>query len=100
MKNLIYSFVFILLISSSCNLLRRHEFQHGMTENKFLRQNRGAVISSLDGQNVKTYRINRGERFYVLATFENGVLINLEEKELSPNWMENPNNLSNPRKNN
>jgi hypothetical protein len=94
MKNILCVTVVILLFTSSCNLLRRNEFQHGMTESKFLRRNRGAVISSLDGQNLKTYRINRGDRFYVLATFENGVLKNLEERELSPNWMENPN--SNP----
>jgi hypothetical protein len=99
MKRIIYTMAFVLLFTSSCNLLRRTEFQHGMTESKFLRQNRGAVMSSLDGQNMKTYRINRGDRFYVLATFENGVLVNLEEKELTPNWMENPNNTSNPRKN-
>jgi hypothetical protein len=99
MKKIIYLFLVVILITSSCNLLRRPDFQHGMTENKFLRQNRGAVLSALDGQNVKTYRINRGERFYVLATFENGVLINLEEKELSPNWPESPNTNKSNRKN-
>ena len=59
-----------------------------MTERKFLRQNKDAVLSGMDG-NQKTYRVNRGERFYVLATFEDGKLIKLEEKEIAPAWMQN-----------
>ncbi|WP_373496763.1 hypothetical protein [Aquiflexum sp.] len=64
------------------------EFSKGMSERKFLRQNRDAVLSGIDGD-VLTYRVNRGERFYVLATFENNKLISLEEREAFPAWMDN-----------
>jgi uncharacterized lipoprotein YajG len=81
-KNFIMKKVLILLITvvllGSC--AARPEFQQGMTERKFLRQNKEAVLSGIDG-NLKTYRVNRSERFYVLATFENGQLLKLEEKE-------------------
>lgn len=63
----------------------RPEFQQGMTERKFLRQNKEAVLSGIDGD-LKTYRVNRGDRFYVLATFENGRLLKLEEKETVTGW--------------
>jgi uncharacterized lipoprotein YajG len=79
--------VLILLISvvllGGCAV--RPEFQQGMTERKFLRQNKEAVLSGMD-ENSKTYRVNRGDRFYVLATFENGKLIKLEEKETVTGW--------------
>lgn len=64
------------------------EFRQGMSERKFLRQNRDASLSALDGTS-KTYRVNRGEKFYVLATFEDGKLVKLEERETFPAWMEN-----------
>jgi hypothetical protein len=63
----------------------RPEFQQGMTERKFLRQQKEAVLSGIDGD-FKTYRVQRDERFFVLATFENGVLVKLEERELMPAW--------------
>jgi uncharacterized lipoprotein YajG len=79
--------VLILLVSvvllGGCAV--RPEFQQGMTERKFLRQNKEAVLSGMD-ENSKTYRVNRGDRFYVLATFENGKLIKLEEKETVTGW--------------
>ncbi|MDN3689281.1 hypothetical protein [Cyclobacterium jeungdonense] len=56
-----------------------------MSESKFLRQNKEAVISQLN-EDKKVYRVNKGERFYMLATFENGELVSLEEKELTPQW--------------
>jgi hypothetical protein len=82
--------VFVLWITlfllGSCAV--RPDFQQGMTERKFLRQNKEAVLSGIDG-NLKTYRVNRDERFYVLATFENGKLIKLEEKETITPWPSN-----------
>lgn len=75
-----------LLLLGSCAV--RPDFQQGMTERKFLRQNKEAVLSGIDG-NFKTYRVNRDERFYVLATFENGKLIKLEEKEIITGWPPN-----------
>lgn len=85
MKKLLILLVTIVLWGS-CAV--RPEFQIEMTERKFLRQNKDAVLSGMDG-NQKTYRVNRGERFYVLATFEDGKLIKLEEKEIAPAWMQN-----------
>jgi len=82
--------VFILLVTvvllGSCGV--RPEFQQGMTERKFLRQNKEAVLAGIDG-NQKAYRVNRGDRFYLLATFEDGKLVKLEERELAPAWMQN-----------
>ncbi|AFL85916.1 hypothetical protein Belba_3413 [Belliella baltica DSM 15883] len=83
------SFVFILtvLLLGSCTVFGpRAEFSKGMSEKQFLRQNRDAVISNIEGD-FTTYRVNRGETFYVLATFENEKLIKLEERELVPAWM-------------
>lgn len=91
------SFVFILtiLLLGSCTIFGpRAEFTKGMSERQFLRQNRDAVISNLEGD-FTTYRVNRGETFYVLATFENEKLIKLEERELVPAWMP-----AQPQKNN
>ncbi|PSL07867.1 hypothetical protein [Cecembia rubra] len=85
MKRVLVLLVTVVLLGS-CGV--RPEFQQGMTENKFLRQNKGAVLSGIDGKQ-KTYRVNREDRFYVLATFEDGVLVKLEEKELAPAWMQN-----------
>lgn len=83
---IIVSTVFLL---GSCSIFGPNpEFSQGMSENKFLRQNRDAVINGIDG-NLKTYRVNRGERFYVLATFEDNKLIKLEEIESYPQMMEN-----------
>ncbi|MFD2037372.1 hypothetical protein ACFSKL_21420 [Belliella marina] len=93
-----YSIVFTLalLLLGSCAILGpRAEFTRGMSEKKFLRQNRDAVISTLDGEFI-TYRVNRGETFYVLATFEEGKLVKLEERELVPAWMpQQPTNENN-----
>jgi uncharacterized protein (DUF2164 family) len=56
-----------------------------MSESKFLRQNKSAVLHNLDGQ-VKTYRVTREDGFYILATFENEELVNFEEREMGPTW--------------
>ncbi|WP_373523047.1 hypothetical protein [Aquiflexum sp.] len=64
------------------------EFTKGMSERKFLRQNKEAVLSGINGD-IITYRVNRGDKFYVLATFENNKLISLEEREAFPAWMDN-----------
>ncbi|EON78180.1 hypothetical protein ADIS_1377 [Lunatimonas lonarensis] len=82
---LIFSF---LIIMGSCAVFQpRIPYRIGMSESKFLRQNRTAVISQLgDGQ--KVYRVNSDERFYLLVTFENGVLTQLEERELAPIWQQ------------
>jgi len=92
----------LLVTLQACAIfLPRIPYQMGMTESKFLRQNRGAVISQLEN-NRKVYRLNTDERFYLLATFEDGVLTNLEERELTPMWQQqrmmdsnNPNNPNN-----
>ena len=83
MKKALILFVTLVLLGSCAP---RPEFQQGMTERKFLRQNKEAVLAGLDG-NQKTYRVNRGERFFVLATFEDGRLVRLEERETVPAWM-------------
>ncbi len=85
MKNYTLIFLISLLLSSCALFLPRQDVQQGMTESQFLRQNRNAVISTLDG-NSKTYRVNRDDRFYILATFQDGVLVKAEEKELVPAW--------------
>ncbi|WP_291778142.1 hypothetical protein [Cecembia sp.] len=85
MKNLLILFVTVVLLGACAP---RPEFQQGMTERKFLRQNKEAVLAGLDG-NQKTYRVNRGDRFFVLATFEEGRLVKLEERDITPGWMPN-----------
>ena len=85
MKKYITISLFTVLVSSCSLFLPRQAIQPGMTESKFLRMNRGAVVSSIDGTS-KTYRVTRDDRFYVLATFEDGILTNVEEKELTPRW--------------
>jgi hypothetical protein len=83
---IIISTVFLL---GSCSIFGPNpEFSQGMSERKFLRQNKEAVLSGIDG-NVITYRVNRGDKFYVLATFEDGKLLKLEEREAFPAWMDN-----------
>jgi hypothetical protein len=83
---IIISTVFLL---GSCSIFGPNpEFSQGMSERKFLRQNKEAVLSGIDGD-VITYRVNRGDKFYVLATFENGKLLKLEEREAFPAWMDN-----------
>ncbi|MFN3803101.1 hypothetical protein [Belliella pelovolcani] len=80
-------FIFTVFLLGSCAVFTpRQEFQQGMSERKFLRQNRDAVMSNMEGPFI-TYRVNRGERFYILATFENKELIKIEEREISPAWM-------------
>ncbi|MDO9554144.1 hypothetical protein [Rhodonellum sp.] len=81
--------LFTLLLLGSCTLFGPNpEYSQGMTEKKFLRQNKEAVLSGLDG-GIVTYRVVRDNKFYVLATFEKGVLVKLEERELAPAWMPN-----------
>ncbi|MCH7414203.1 hypothetical protein MM213_11940 [Belliella sp. R4-6] len=84
------------LLLGSCTVFGpRAEFSKGMSERQFLRQNKSAVLSSLDGE-FTTYRVNRGETFYVLATFEDSKLIKLEEREMVPAWMpQQPRNENN-----
>jgi hypothetical protein len=88
MKRVVVIMLSVMLLSSCGIFGRRFEFYEGMKERKFLRQNRDAVMSTLNGNKI-TYRVNRDNRFYVLATFEDGYLVNLEEKETVPGWMEN-----------
>ena len=89
MKKLLVFITAIMLLGACAT---RPEFEQGMTERKFLRQNKEAVLAGIDG-NQTVYRVNRGERFYVLATFGEGKLIKLEERETVPAWMPNqPNN--------
>lgn len=82
-------FVLIMvLLMGACTVFQpRIPYQLGMSESKFLRQNRSAVISQL-GDGRKVYRVNTDERFYLLVTFEEGVLTQLEEKELLPVWQQ------------
>lgn len=76
----------LVFLLGSCALFQpRIPYQLGMSESKFLRQNKEAVISQLN-EDKKVYRINKDERFYLLATFENGELVNLEERALTPQW--------------
>ena len=82
---LIFGLLFTL---EACAIFRpRIPYQMGMSESKFLRQNRGAVISQLENGR-KVYRLNTEERFYMLATFEDGILTNLEEREITPMWQQ------------
>lgn len=82
----IISILTLILIMSSCSLLQpRVPYQLGMSESKFLRQNKDAVISQIS-EGKKVYRVNNGDRFYLLVTFENDELTNLEELELTPQW--------------
>jgi len=81
--------IFAVFLLGSCTLFGPNpEFAQGMTERKFLRQNKEAVLSGLDGEN-SIYRVVRDDKFYILATFQNGLLIKLEERELTPTWMQN-----------
>ncbi|MEX2513681.1 MAG: hypothetical protein WD398_12315 [Cyclobacteriaceae bacterium] len=76
----------LIFVVGSCALFHpANPYQMGMSESKFLRQNRHAVISQMD-DTKKVYRINKDERFYILVTFENGALTNLEERQLTPVW--------------
>lgn len=76
----------LIFLMGSCALFQpRIPYQLGMSESKFLRQNKEAVINQLN-EDRKVYRVNNNERFYILATFENGELVNLEEKQLTPQW--------------
>jgi len=76
----------IVFLLGACAVFQpRIPYQLGMSESKFLRQNREAVISQLN-ETKKVYRLTNDERFYILATFENGELVSLEEKELAPQW--------------
>ncbi|MCR9014763.1 hypothetical protein [Aquiflexum gelatinilyticum] len=87
MKQLLVLFLSVFLLSSCGAFGPNPEYYQGMKEKKFLRRNDAAVISHLDG-NQRTYRVVRDEKFYVLATFEDGYLVKLEEKEFGPELME------------
>ncbi len=88
MKKYFVIFLSSLMISSCALFIPRQTIQQGMSENRFLRLNREAVISSIDGPS-KTYRVTRDDRFYVLATFRDGELVDVEERELTPAWLPN-----------
>ncbi|MBS9525136.1 hypothetical protein KIH41_16760 [Litoribacter ruber] len=88
MKKLLILLSFVTLVSSCAIFAQRDEYRLGMSENQFLRRNPHAVISQLDGE-TKVYRVQRDERFYVLATFVNQELTNVEEREVAPLWHRN-----------
>ena len=76
------------LIMASCSVFQpRVPYELGMEESKFLRQNKEAVLNNMDGES-KTYRVNRDDGFYILATFQNEQLIKFEERELTPSWQQ------------
>lgn len=86
-KNLVLMLICVVALDS-CTIFRpRIPYRVGMSESRFLRQNRDAVISQL-GDGKKVYRVNTDERFYMLVTFEDGVLTQLEERELVPAWQQ------------
>ncbi|MDN3670250.1 hypothetical protein QWY93_13040 [Echinicola jeungdonensis] len=85
MKNLLLILSVTLVLGSCAVFQSKPKYEIGMEERAFLRQNKNAVISSLEG-NLKTYRVVRDDRFYLLATFEDEELIKLEEKELPHHW--------------
>ena len=85
MKRTLLLFSLVFLVGSCALFTPRIPYRMGMSEGKFLRQNRDAVISQLN-EGEKVYRVNQGDRFYILATFVNGELTDLEEKELVPAW--------------
>lgn len=87
MKQLLVLCLSVFLLSSCGAFGPNPEYYQGMKEKKFLRRNDAAVISHLDG-NQRTYRVVRDEKFYVLATFEDGYLVKLEEKKFGPELME------------
>jgi hypothetical protein len=87
MKNAILMVILFAVVSACGSLGPDQNYYTGMKERKFLRQNKEVVVSSLDGP-LKTYRVNRDERFYILATFENERLTKLEEREIRPLWMD------------
>jgi hypothetical protein len=88
MKKLVVLLSFVMLLGSCAVFTQRDEFYLGMTENKFLRRNPKAVINTLEG-NTKIYRLQRDDRFYVLATFVDAELTNIEEREVTPLWHHN-----------
>jgi hypothetical protein len=88
MRNFVIILSMITLFSSCAIFTQRDEFRLGMSENQFLRRNPSAVISKLEG-NTKIYRVQRDDRFYVLATFVDRELTNIEEREIAPLWHHN-----------
>jgi hypothetical protein len=87
LKNLVVALGLLFTIQACTIFQPRIPYRMGMSEGKFLRQNREAVINQLDNGR-KVYRLNTDPRFYMLATFEDGVLTNLEEREITPVWQE------------
>ena len=86
-KSLLVGFGLLFTLQACAIFQPRIPYQLGMSESKFLRQNRGAVISQLESDK-KVYRLTTEDRFYLLATFEDGVLTNLEEREITPMWQQ------------
>jgi hypothetical protein len=87
LKSFILGFGLLFTIQACTIFLPRIPYELGMSEGKFLRQNKDAVISNLE-EGKKIYRLNTDQRFYMLATFEDGVLTSLEEKEITPVWQQ------------
>ncbi|MCC5929544.1 MAG: hypothetical protein JJU28_09890 [Cyclobacteriaceae bacterium] len=86
MKRLIILLLFMSVFLGSCIfMLPRNDVRIGMSERQFLRRHPQAVISSLD-RNIKVYRLQRDDYFFALATFEEGRLVHVEERELPRRW--------------
>nr|MBI1230833.1 hypothetical protein [Cytophagales bacterium] len=87
LRSIIVGFGLLFTIQACTIFLPRVPYELGMSESKFLRQNKDAVISNLE-EGKKVYRLNTDQRFYMLATFEDGLLTSLEEKEITPVWQQ------------
>jgi len=98
MKNFVVLFSLIMLMGSCAIFTPRDEFRLGMSENQFLSRNPKAVINTLEGD-TKIYRLQRDDRFYVLATFVNNELTHIEEREVAPLWHQNTDPNRQPREN-
>ncbi|GAB3646230.1 hypothetical protein GCM10028791_05970 [Echinicola sediminis] len=88
MKRLLMIVCLSLALGGCAILNNRPDYEVGMEESDFLKIHKDAVISKLD-EGQRTYRVVRDERFYILATFENGKMVKLEEKELPAYWHHN-----------
>ncbi len=58
MKNLLYILSIILILGSCTVFQSKPKYEIGMEESTFLRKNKSAVISNLEGD-LKTYRVVR-----------------------------------------
>jgi len=85
MRKLLWIAILGMMLGGCAILTQKPQYEIGMEEADFLKMHKEAVISKLeDGQ--RTYRVVRDDHFYLLATFENGRLVMLEEKELPTYW--------------